>query len=80
MIFNFFKGSRMSAQDHSGAGESAPQSREPDFRMLFESAPGLYLVLDTNLTIIAVSNAYACATMTVREQIMGKAPVRCFPG
>ncbi|MEW6683176.1 MAG: hypothetical protein AB1451_09700 [Nitrospirota bacterium] len=40
----------------------------PDFRTLFESAPGLYLVLAPDLTITAVSNSYLHATMTVREQ------------
>jgi len=29
----------------------------PDFRTLFESVPGLYLVLATDFTIVAVSDA-----------------------
>ena len=32
--------------------------RSPDFRSLFESAPGLYLVLTPDLTIVAASDAY----------------------
>ena len=36
----------------------------PDFRLLFESAPGLYLVLDCDFQIVAVSDAYLAATMT----------------
>ena len=36
----------------------------PDFQLLFESAPGLYLVLAPDLTIVAVSDAYLRATMT----------------
>ena len=41
-----------------------PLTREPDFQALFESAPGLYLVLTPDLTIVAVSDAYLRATMT----------------
>ncbi len=36
----------------------------PDFRSLFESAPGLYLVLDRDLRIVAASDAYLRATNT----------------
>jgi CHASE3 domain sensor protein/nitrogen-specific signal transduction histidine kinase len=42
------------------------------FRALFESLPGLYLVLKPDLTIAAVSDAYLKATMTKREDILGK--------
>lgn len=52
----------------------------PNFRTLFESAPGLYLVLAPDLTITAVSNAYLHATMTVREQILGRNLFDVFPG
>ena len=34
-------------------------SSDPDFRALFESAPALYLALTPDLTIVAVSDAYA---------------------
>jgi signal transduction histidine kinase/ActR/RegA family two-component response regulator len=51
----------------------------PDFRSLFESAPGLYLVLDPDLVIVAVSDAYLRATMTVREQIVGRGLFEIFP-
>lgn len=52
---------------------------EPDFRTLFEAAPGLYLVLDPELTIVGVSNAYAAATMTRREEILGRGLFEIFP-
>ncbi len=42
---------------------------DPDFKILFESAPGLYLVLTPDLRIVAVSDAYLRATMTQRDQI-----------
>ena len=51
----------------------------PDFRALFESVPGLYLVLSPQLEIIAVSNAYLRATMTVREEILGRGIFDVFP-
>src|SRR5215470_1078110 len=51
----------------------------PDFRALFESAPGLYLVLAPDLTIVAVSEAYLKATMTTREGILGRGLFDVFP-
>ena len=55
---------------------------DPDFRLLFESAPGLYLVLRPDApryTIVAVSDAYARATMTQRERILGRGLFEIFP-
>jgi signal transduction histidine kinase len=54
-------------------------SPEPDFRTLFESAPGLYLALSPALTIVAVSDAYLHATMTAREAILGRPLFDVFP-
>lgn len=51
----------------------------PDFRKLFESAPGLYLVLTPDFTIVAVSEAYLQATMTSREEIIGRGIFDVFP-
>src|SRR5438034_8496495 len=51
----------------------------PDFRVLFESAPGLYLVLTPALTIVAASDAYVRATMTQREAILGHHLFEVFP-
>jgi len=47
--------------------------------MLFESAPGLYLVLKPDLSIVAVSDAYLAATMTRRENILGHHIFEVFP-
>lgn len=52
---------------------------KPDFRALFEAVPGLYLVLDVNLRIVAVSDAYLRATMTRREAILGRGIFDVFP-
>ncbi|HEV7241753.1 MAG TPA: ATP-binding protein [Thermoanaerobaculia bacterium] len=51
----------------------------PDFRLLFESAPGLYLVLDCDFQIVAVSDAYLAATMTQRDAIVGRGLFEVFP-
>jgi signal transduction histidine kinase/ActR/RegA family two-component response regulator len=51
----------------------------PDFRRLFESAPGLYLVLDPTLRIVAVSDAYLSATMTRRDEIIDRGLFEVFP-
>ena len=54
--------------------------RSPDFRVLFESSPGLYLVLTPDLTIVAASDAYLTATMTRRDEILGRGLFEVFPG
>ncbi|MEW5990055.1 MAG: ATP-binding protein [Chloroflexota bacterium] len=50
-----------------------------DYRQLFEAAPGLFLVLDPDLEIVAVSDAYLRATMTEREAIIGRHLFEVFP-
>ncbi len=52
---------------------------QPDFRALFEAATGLYLVLDPELRIVAASDAYLDATMTRREEIVGRGIFDVFP-
>src|ERR1035438_9142309 len=54
-------------------------SGELDFKRLFESAPGLYLVLDPNLRIVAASDAYLQATLTRRADILGQDVFEAFP-
>ena len=49
------------------------------FRVLFESAPGLYLVLAPDLRIVAASDAYLRATMTSREAILDRGIFDVFP-
>lgn len=51
----------------------------PDFQTLFEKAPGLYLVLDPDLVIVAASDAYLAATMTERAAIVGCPVFDVFP-
>jgi PAS domain S-box-containing protein len=54
-------------------------SASPDFQALFEGAPNLYLVLTPDLRIVAASDAYCRATVTVREQILGRGLFDVFP-
>lgn len=61
---------------------SQPRNPEPDFRTLFESVPGLFLVLEPDApryTIVGVSDAYVRATMTKREQLLGRGLFEVFP-
>jgi len=51
----------------------------PDYRLLFETAPGPYLILTPDLTIVAVNEAYLTATMTKREEIVGRGLFDVFP-
>jgi len=52
---------------------------EVDFKRIFESTAGLYLILDPTFQIVAVSDAYLQATMTRRERILGKDLFDVFP-
>ncbi len=49
------------------------------FQALFESVPGLFLVLKPNLTIVGASDAYLSATKTKREEITGRGLFEVFP-
>jgi PAS domain S-box-containing protein len=55
------------------------QTSQLDFRVLFESAPGLYLVLTPELKIAAVSDGYLRATMTHRHSILRRGLFEVFP-
>ncbi len=53
-----------------------------NYEALFNAAPGAYLVLAPNppdFTIIAVTDAYLAATMTRREEILGRSLFEVFP-
>lgn len=54
-------------------------AQKPDFALLFQAAPGLYLVLDPEFRIVAVSDAYLAATMTQRDEIVGRGIFEVFP-
>ncbi|MEO7272914.1 MAG: PAS domain-containing protein, partial [Vicinamibacterales bacterium] len=53
----------------------------PDFKGVFESAPGLFLVLtpDEPFTILAATDAYLRATLTDRAGVLGRGLFEVFP-
>ena len=54
-------------------------SNDADFQLLFEAAPGSFLVLKPDFTIVAASDAYLRATMTDRSAIVGRGLFEVFP-
>ncbi len=66
--------------DPGGGTSAANREAGMPFRVLFESAPGLYLVLKPDdFIIVAVSEAYLRATMTERSAITGRKLFEIFP-
>ena len=61
------------------SSEMAPQALAPDFRALFESLPGLHLVLTPDMKIVAASEAYLRAMLAKREAIVGQPIFEVFP-
>jgi PAS domain S-box-containing protein len=61
---------------------SSPRASGDDlvYRSLFESAPGLYVVLDPHdYRVMAVSNTYLAMTMRTREELLGRVFFDVFP-
>ena len=52
---------------------------EPNYETLFRNLPGLYLVLEPSLRIVAASDAYLKATLTVRSDLIGRLLFEVFP-
>ncbi|TGM59884.1 hybrid histidine kinase/response regulator LvrA [Leptospira adleri] len=50
-----------------------------DFRLIFESLPGLYLIILPDFRITAASDSYLKATNTKREEIVGRDLFDVFP-
>jgi len=59
--------------------QSPAPAPAPDFEMLFESAPGCYLVVDPDQTIVAVSDAFLAATLSDRDDIVGRIIFEALP-
>ena len=51
----------------------------PDFKRVFESTPGLFLLLEPDFTITGATDAYLVATMTERKDILGRSVFEIFP-
>ena len=59
--------------DGSESGTTREQSSaRPDFQAIFEAIPTPCLALDPELRVIAVSSAYTEATLTRREDMVGR--------
>ncbi len=50
-----------------------------DYNRVFDALPGLYLLLDPQLRIVGVSDAYLRATMRMREKLVGLGIFEAFP-
>ena len=50
-----------------------------DYRAIVESLPGLFLILDADLRIVEISDAYARATLIRREAVVGRNMFEVFP-
>lgn len=59
--------------------DTNPLSATPDFQLLFQSTPDLYLVLSPDFKIVAVNDAYLRATLTKRNEILGRGIFEVFP-
>ncbi|MFZ2031579.1 MAG: ATP-binding protein [Vitreimonas sp.] len=56
-----------------------PPGVNVDFEALFEAAPGIYLVLDAEFNMVAANTARLNATMTTREEVIGRNLFEVFP-
>jgi PAS domain S-box-containing protein len=56
-----------------------PDCLELDFRLLFDATPIPFLVLTPDFTMVAANDARLHATMTTREQILGRNLFDVFP-
>ena len=56
-----------------------PAGLAPDFRLLFDATPIPLLVLTPDFTMVAANEARLSATMTTREQILGRNVFDVFP-
>ncbi len=64
--------------DRRAVEEELLQSRAV-MQGLFEALPGLFLIVTSDLKIISASNAFLEATMTKREDIIGRGVFAVFP-
>ena len=55
------------------------QQDSTDFRQLFETLPGLYIVLTPDLRVVTVTDEYLLTTMVTREDLVGNYLFDVFP-
>lgn len=56
------------------------QLPDVDYKSVFETVPGLFLVLTPDLIIVAASNAFLETTLTERNALIGRGLLEAFPG
>ncbi|WP_336345521.1 GAF domain-containing protein [Halalkalicoccus ordinarius] len=60
--------------------EAEARASESTFRQLFDNVPGCYLIVEPDeYEIVAVNDAYLDATMTERDEILGRTLFEVFP-
>ena len=57
----------------------SPDLPRPEYEAVFSAAPGAYLLLAPDLTIVGATDAYLTTTMTVRREIVGRRLFDVFP-
>ena len=67
------------SKSQKGGGKAARPEAEVDFDALFDAAPEIYLVLDASFNMVAANQARLAATMTTREQVIGRNLFEVFP-
>src|SRR5262245_23960327 len=66
-------------EDERVTNGATPWLSVPAFRLLFEATPHPYLVLTPEWRIVAANDAYLCASMTTRDEIVGRLLFDVFP-
>ena len=69
----------MSALHAGDPGRAAAAAAPPDFRRVFESAPGPILLLDPDLVMVAASQSFLDVVMVRREDLIGRHIFDVFP-
>lgn len=75
----FFHKEKLQDEDFATILEYLMAFKNIDYKSIFRSVPGLYLILSPALNIIEVSESYLRATMTRRQEIMGRNIFKIFP-
>ena len=69
----------MSVREIGGGKVTQEMPSTPlDYKLLFETAPGLYVVLDSSLHVVEASNAYLAAAKKTRQELLGRALFEVF--
>lgn len=51
----------------------------PDYKAIFSATASAYLILDTDMTIVEVNDAYLAATGRTRKSVLGRHIFDAFP-